>query len=196
MIGNLLDKIVCEGNETIDNIMEVLPFIIIGGLWLLGAIAKTIQASKKAEQRPGQPKKPAIKRQPEDLAGFIRIVKEQYASAKQQATKAIEKPLAVQTPKPVAKPKPIYEVTTPSVQPMIEKPVVEELKPALKPASVVSEELPEIKEEHPVEPPIAAGAEITQSKYLTELAKQYANVDDLRKAILHYEILGPPVTLR
>ena len=35
-----------------------------------------------------------------------------------------------------------------------------------------------------------------QHPYLLELAEQYATQDGFRKAILNYEILGPPVSLR
>jgi len=35
-----------------------------------------------------------------------------------------------------------------------------------------------------------------QHPYLAELAKQYATRDGFRRAILNYEILGPPLALR
>ena len=196
MIGNLLDKIVCEGKETIDKLMEVAPFIVIGGLWLLGAIAKTVQARKKSEQT-GLQKKPVIKRQPQNLADFIRIVKEQYASAKEQATKGAEQSSVMRpVSQTVTRPRPpMFEVTTAAGQPAIEKPVVKEPSSVQEPVSLAPAELTEIKEEHPAET-VSEATEIAQSQYLRELAKQYANVDDLRKAILHYEILGPPVALR
>lgn len=191
-----MNNIVSDGKETIDKIMEVVPFIVIGVLWLLGAIAKTVQASKKSEQT-GPQKKPSIKRQPENLADFIRIVKEQYSAAKEQAMKASGQSSVMRLEaKAVPRPKPpMIEFTTPSSRTVIEKQVVEEPSPDLEPVSLAQAELTEIKEEHPAET-VSAIVEIAQSQYLRELAKQYANVDDLRKAILHYEILGPPVALR
>jgi hypothetical protein len=196
MIGNLLDKIVCDGKETIDTLKKVVPFIVIGVLWLLGAIAKTVQASKKSEQ-PGPQKKTDIKRQPKDLADFIRVVKEQYAAAKEQATKGVEQPSVMRpVSQTVTRPKsPMFEVTRAAVQPVIEKPVVKEPSPVLESVSLTASELTEIKEEHPAEA-VSADGEIEQRPYLRELVRQYASVEDLRRAILHYEILGPSVALR
>ena len=39
-------------------------------------------------------------------------------------------------------------------------------------------------------------AETPQRKYLAEILLDYADPDDLRRAILHYEILGRPLSLR
>lgn len=202
MIGDLLDKIVSDSKETIDKIMEVVPFIVIGGLWLLGAIAKTVQASsKKSEQK--DPLKKAVKRpQPENLADFIRIVKEQYASARAQTMKAAEKSYVAQQPSAWPKPRvavkpPLIEVTTPAEQPVFEKPPVKEPPLALEPVSVTSAGPAETKVEHPAE--MTAVSEIHETHphpYLAELTKQFADADGLRKAVLYSEILGRPLALR
>ena len=39
-------------------------------------------------------------------------------------------------------------------------------------------------------------AEVPESKYLSEVLLDYADPDELRMAILHYEILGRPLSLR
>ncbi len=121
--------------------------------------------------------------------------KEQYSVAKEQATKPMEQGSVTQpAPKSQERPKPIYEVTTPSIQPVIEEPVVQEPPPVMKPVSFTPVELSEIKEQHPAET-ITAG-EIEYKPFIRELVKQYSSIEDLRRAILHYEILGPPVSLR
>jgi hypothetical protein len=38
--------------------------------------------------------------------------------------------------------------------------------------------------------------EVVESKYLSEVLLDYADPDELRMAILHYEILGMPLSLR
>jgi len=38
--------------------------------------------------------------------------------------------------------------------------------------------------------------EMPESEYLSELLSNYANPEELRRAILHYEILGKPLSLR
>jgi hypothetical protein len=67
------------------------------------------------------------------------------------------------------------------------KPVLRKVEPglqrvdALTPENVKTSGEMEIHHQHP---------------YLAELAKQYATQNGLRKAILNYEILGPPLALR
>ena len=51
--------------------------------------------------------------------------------------------------------------------------------------------MPLVTAERPV-----AGAEIPQEKYLSEILSDYENPENLRRAILHYEILGKPLSLR
>ena len=43
---------------------------------------------------------------------------------------------------------------------------------------------------------VAVPAEIPQAKYLSEILSDYDDPEKLRRAILHYEILGKPISLR
>jgi hypothetical protein len=43
---------------------------------------------------------------------------------------------------------------------------------------------------------ISAPSEIPQAKHLTEILSDYSDPDELKRAILHYEILGRPLALR
>jgi hypothetical protein len=43
---------------------------------------------------------------------------------------------------------------------------------------------------------VAAPAEIPRAKYLSEILSDYDDPEKLRRAILHYEILGKPLSLR
>ncbi len=43
---------------------------------------------------------------------------------------------------------------------------------------------------------VAIPAETSQRKYLAEILLDYADPEDLKRAILHYEILGKPLSLR
>jgi hypothetical protein len=43
---------------------------------------------------------------------------------------------------------------------------------------------------------VAAPAEIPQTKYLSGILSDYDDTEKLRRAILHYEILGKPLSLR
>lgn len=127
----------------------------------------------------------------------MKIVRERYAAAREQVKREAEEPAVM--PRPALKPyqvptqparvetgtvpkPPLVEVTIPAVQPKVEKPSAEQPAPPL-------------AEEHPAELDAAFGA-TAPHPYLAELAEQYADPDGLRKAILHYEILGTPLALR
>ncbi len=43
---------------------------------------------------------------------------------------------------------------------------------------------------------VVAAAQIPQTKYLSEILMDYSDPDELKRAILHYEILGRPLSLR
>jgi hypothetical protein len=43
---------------------------------------------------------------------------------------------------------------------------------------------------------VAMPAEIPRAKYLSEILSDYDDSEKLRRAILHYEILGKPLSLR
>ncbi len=210
MTGYLLDKIVSDSKETMDKIMEVAPFIVIGVIWLLGAIAKSVQAGKKGRPPQRQQKTRVGQRQPENLADFIRMVKEQYAAAKEQV---MEKPEQVsekvsQIQQTISQPyeesfrrPPVIEVTTPAPMPTVEKPVsaeksaIEETLPALGPRSFVPEQLGMPGEV--ISNELAASPErYVSSPYLKDISLQFANSTNLRRAIIYSEILRPPLALR
>jgi hypothetical protein len=207
MTGYLLDKVVSDGKDTIDTLKEVVPFIVIGVLWLLGAIAKTIQSGKKKGNRPEiQQKTEDKQRRPENLADFIRIVKEQYAAAKKQAIKTVEQASekVSEIQQPITRPyeesfrkPPMFEVTTPVPPPAVEKLVVKEPPPALEPVLLTTPVSAKTKVEPFAE--MITVPEIYKTyrhPYLAELTKQFSDADGLRKAVLYSEILGRPVALR
>ncbi len=70
----------------------------------------------------------------------------------------------------------------------VERPVLDKVEPAIKKIEGIHSDVPMVSTE----------AEILymEHPYLAELAAQYATRDGFRKAILNYEILGPPLSLR
>ena len=210
MTGHLLSKVVSDGKETMDKIMEVVPFIVIGALWLLGAIAKTIKSGKKGKRLEIQQKTKDKQRQPENLADFIRMVKEQYATAKKQAIEKAEQASdkAVEIRRTISplyeesfKKPPVFEITTPAPTPTIEKQFAaeklsaEEYQPDLGPRSFVPEQfgMPgEILTGELTSPSMR----YSSSLYLKDISKQFASSGSLRRAIIYSEILRPPLALR
>jgi hypothetical protein len=68
--------------------------------------------------------------------------------------------------------------------------------PALEPLEVESVELVSKPLEKLTGKQVPVPAETPQAKYLSEILLDYADPDELKTAILHYEILGKPLSLR
>jgi hypothetical protein len=192
----LLQNVIGVSKELIDKLSEIAPIIIIGAIWLFGAIAKAVAAGKKGQQPEPEQKARGKPHQP-DFDDLVKIVRERYTAAREQAKWGAEEPAVMPrpTPQPYQVPAqparveaetvpklPFVEVTIPAVTPKVEKPSLEQLAPSL-------------AEEHPAESD-AVISTTSPHPYLTELAEQYTEPDGLRKAILHYEILGKPLALR
>jgi hypothetical protein len=67
----------------------------------------------------------------------------------------------------------------------VEKPTLQKVEPGLQKVDALTPENAKVSSE----------PETHHHQYLTELAEQYATQDGFRKAILNYEILGPPLAL-
>jgi hypothetical protein len=161
-----------NGNEE-NGWVQILVFVILAIFYAVGSIAKA-RANKTA---PKIPRKPA--RKPPDLQilkQFFGLTEEPESSI-QPITEEPEPQVTIQQVRPqgrkVARPT-IPQAAKPQVQPKIEK--VPEIAVAT----------PQVETVVPVE----------TSQYLSEILSDYENPESLRRAILHYEILGKPISLR
>lgn len=100
--------------------------------------------------------------------------------------------------KPVAKLEPEGELVTiePPEEPELSIPTLQ-----LEPKFEELEELPDftgktVKKLEAQRIGVSVPAEVPEAKYLAEILLDYADPDELRRAILHYEILGRPLSLR
>jgi len=203
LLFDSLSKIIAANNkELIDKLTELAPIIIIGLLWLFGAIAKAVAEGRKGKETQPQPRpqQPLAKPKQPDFAEFIKTVKEQYTQAKEQVKKQAEEEIYRPPPsgvRPSEKPSlKAIEWTVP------QKP---QNKPPVKPAPVRMEAVKQKIAKSLIEQPLE---DLTKEQltleihadephpYLAELAEQFANTDGLRKAILNQEILGKPLALR
>lgn len=208
-----LEKVL--GSDETENIGKLVPLIIFFVIWVIGAIAKA-RGSKKGEEK--ELSEDQEKHQPgfDDLAKKIR---ERYSAAKEQAKKEAQqggneefspparpyqpKPPAPRRPEPMPAKKPItppvYAQEGPTLKVVkglqqanvgghltVEKPTLQKVEPGLQRVDALTSENAKVSSE----------AEIIHHQYLSELAEQYSAADGFRKAILNYEILGPPVSLR
>ena len=203
MMGYWLEKVL--GSDDTENLSKFAPLVIFFVIWLFGAIAKARSGKKGVEEKPTESKD---KHHPgfDDLAKKIR---ERYSAAKEQARRAAEQeeneqfqpPAMVPQPKPNKKPiaPPMYSQEGPTLKVVdglewtnvgtpitVEKPTLQKVEPDLHKVDAITSENAQGSSE----------VEIIHHQYLLELAEQYATQDGFRKAILNYEILGPPVSLR
>lgn len=211
-----LDKIL-GANDDGNNFGKLVPLIIFFVIWAVSAISKAAQKGKKGtEAEPEQLEKEGEEHSFEDLASKIR---ERYSAAKEQAKKEAQqggneqfspparapqpKPPAPRRPEPIPAKKPITPPVYAQDEPMlrvvkgltqtnvsthitVEKPTMQKVEPDLHKVDALTSENAKVSGE----------VEIIHHQYLSELGEQYSTSDGFRKAILNYEILGPPVSLR
>ncbi len=210
-----LDKLLCS-NDT-ENIGKIVPLIIFFVIWVVGAIAKVAQKGKKGEEKDLSQGQENAEPGFDDLAKKIR---ERYAEAQKEAGREAQeqeneqfqpparasqpKPPPPRRPEPIPTRKPAYPMQStpeqegpklrvvkglekPNVAPLpADKPVLQKVEPGLQRVDALTPENAKVSGE----------VEIIHHQYLSELAEQYATQDGFRKAILNYEILGPPLALR
>ena len=182
--------------DDVDSWMNILFVVVLAVFWVVGGIIKANKNKREGRQEEQTPLKPAHK-PPARSKGLLEQIFEQarghvepaqgrpsrpspqqptsklaaLRSAAQKYAAEIEQAARLQTTKPTPEP---------HIQPDIR-------------------ELPEftdkaVKKLHAKHVPVPA--EITESRHLSEILSDYSDPDELRRAILHYEILGRPLSLR
>lgn len=161
-----------NGNEE-NGWVQILVFVILAIFYAVGSIAKA-RANKTASKISHKPA-----RKPPDLQVLKRFfgISEEPESSIQPITEEPEPQVTIQQVRPqgrkIARPA-IQQAAEPQVQPKIEK--VPEFTVAM----------PQVEVVMPIE----------TSQYLSEILSDFENPESLRRAILHYEILGKPLSLR
>ncbi len=208
-----------RGND-IEGWWNILILVIVAAVYGLGAILKTKR--KKAEEQTEEEQELSRKPAHKPSTGS-RGVLEQFVREIQRAVEPTEeresRPSVQPAPKQVARPQPVVRKYAAEakqvsrVQPIT--PPVKPKRPGLElsiPAPQVQpdfEELPELETGIEALPEFTSktveglvgkrkvmAEEVPKSKYLSEVLLDYADPDELRMAILHYEILGRPLSLR
>jgi hypothetical protein len=162
MLNQLLDKILCSNEENFW--VKISPLIVFGIIWLLSVLGKAVKSKEgKTERQQPQPRPKPRQRQP-DLNDFIKMVKNRYAEAKEQAKKARQQEYTERTISPAP----------PPVKPPVSKPRYRppEPEPAVTPSPVshtdpayfhIPEEMPEYLKEQIIESNVPESQIITPS---------------------------------
>ena len=208
-MSELLAQIILAArNDDGQGWMNILFVVILAVFWAIGGLVKA--KTKKAEgekekeeqfaRKPLRKLKEAAERFQREVSELSRdrvykpreraeaLHKESFQKAPRHAVPAARKEY-----RPVAKPK-RRKIARP-IETLAE-PKFPQRTPHVGPDF---EELPEFTSEAVKEMEVNRvdmAAEIVQTKHLSEILSDYADPEELRRAILHYEILGRPLSLR
>ena len=205
--------------KDVEGWMDILVLVLVAAVYGLATILKTKKRKKEQEELSKEEltRKPARK-----PAAGSRGLLEQFVREIQRAVEPTEerksRPSAQPAPKKVAHPAPaVRKYAAEAKQAPRTKPITPPAKPkrsGLKlsmPAPQVQpefEELPELQTGIEALPEFTGKTveglvgkrkdmpEVPESKYLSEVLADFTDPEDLRMAILHYEILGRPISLR
>ena len=199
----LAQIILADRNNDIEGWMKILIVVILAVFWALCGIIKA--RTQKSEESEEQLAERPVQRQPHTAASLQKeklqqlrhvgpvgpVPSRRYRRQVEQLRRKISRPMPVASgitteKKPMA----IPAIAAPK------EPRFAKLAPEVQPAI---EELPELISK-PLKKPEAKytgiPAERPEAKYLAETLLDYTDPDELRRAILHYEILGKPLSLR
>jgi len=183
-----------------DGWMNILVVVVMAAIWIVGGIIKATktksgdkqQPSRAASRKPpahgrgGQQQRPG--RAAERPAGPAQRLEQPSGATKRRTTLAdlreaarkfaaeAEQAFQPQTTRPASKP------PEPVSKPQIQPETTAQIEPVVAPIKGFTNK--------------QAAAEMPPTQHLSDLLSDYANPDKLRRAILHYEILGPPLSLR
>lgn len=183
MNGFLSQLILAARNDDVERWMQMLVIAIFVIVYALGSIIKAranrgVEEEGEEQERARRPAGPMLRRQP--------------------------RPAVQPERRKVMRPEPVARKLTAKKEQVIQIPTLEQLeevelplpRPQVQPDF---EELPEFTRETVKEledKRVGIPAETPEAKYLAEISLDYDDPDKLRRAILHYEILGRPLSLR
>ncbi|MHC4352666.1 MAG: hypothetical protein ACYTE3_03305 [Planctomycetota bacterium] len=188
--------VLARRNPGDDGWMNILVVVVMAVIWIVGSVVKAMKAKSGEEQQPGRassrkppahgragqrqipgrPQRPAGPTQSTQAPKKRTTLADLRAAARKFAADA-ERAFQPQTTKP--KPTPPAPPSKPAIQPEL-APIIEQVTPEFK-------GLPDNR---------PAAAQTPPARQLSDLLSDYTDTDKLRKAILHYEILGPPLSMR
>jgi len=198
---SLAQIIVTARNNDLEGWMNILFVVILAVFWAVAGIVKAKTRKREPEDEEESARQPAHR----PLASSLReqFLKQLYGPAG-PAQRQPSGPSAQQPRKKVAAPQPgapKYAAPAERTRP----PATMEPLPELDLSLPQPQLQPEI-----LEAPVLTGTlardleakipnvpeQVPQTEDLTELLSDYADPEELRRAILHYEILGQPLSLR
>jgi hypothetical protein len=201
----LLAQIILAGrSDDAEGWMNILIVVVLAVFWAIGGIvkAKAKKTGAPDEQLPGKPaRKPPLHsreareqmlrqlQRPADSAQGQR--QQPHPSAQQPRMKFADLQAAVRKFAVEAEQnfQPQSDKKTSELKPVLTEP--QNPPKAAEYTEPIGKTVKGLQDKRASEP-----AQILKSEYLSELLTDYADPEELRRAILHYEILGKPLSLR
>lgn len=169
--------------------MQILVFVILAIFYAVGSIVKA-RANKTAPKGKEQAPRKPVRKSSEDFID-LKMLKQLFGLPEEAESSSQPSPEA-------SKPK----IAKQQVQPMVRKvarpqPTVRRKAPVtVKPQAAKSQIQPKSKRVGGLTGEAELSTAIPQAKYLSDILSDYEDPERLRRAILHYEILGKPLSLR
>ena len=190
-----------NGDREGTNWMQMLVFVILAVFYVLGSILKS-KTNKPKEEDQERPSRKAGIKPAESARAPKTLQKTPYRQVQRPVGRTISRQPRPQVSatgrarREVKRPQPVVQKVAPKKEQAIglehiELPEISELSlpsPQLQPKF---EELPKLEDKG-----VGIPAETPYAKHVTEPLLDYDDPDKLRRAILHYEILGKPLSLR
>ena len=174
--------------------VQILFFVILSIFWAVGSIIKAKANKTASKEKEQTPRKPI--RKPPELTIDFKMLKQLFGLPEETESSSEPGPeeFETQATKPqIAKPQvqPIgRKVTRP--QPVVQKIPIE--------TSTIKAMEPQVQPKLEKVPGLTGESEVLagmpQTKYLSDILSDYDDPEKLRRVILHYEILGKPISLR
>ena len=190
-MNELLAQIILARNDDVEGWMNILIVVILAVFWGIGGILKA--RAKKPEEE-----------EEEQLADKPTGMRRQIAKSLQKRFLQQPDHTRPMSPEPIKQyrrqveqlrrkinhPRPVVQKATIHKKPL-PIPTLESLEKPELPEAHLSEPMKGLKKKYTVIP-----SEISSEELTVESLLDYADPDELRRAILHYEILGKPLSLR
>lgn len=200
----LLQLIPAGRSDDAEGWMNILIVVVLAVFWAIGGIikAKAKKPGGPDEQLPGKAvRKPPVhsREAREQMLSRLQRPAGSAQGQRQQPRPAAEKPRMKFADLQAAVRKFAVEAEQ-AFQPQSGKPT-----PVLKPVLTEPQNPPKTVElmettvktaKRPQDKLVSEPEQMPESEYLSELLTDYADPEQLRRAILHYEILGRPLSLR
>ena len=201
----LLQIILARRNDDAESWMNILFVVVLAIFWLVGGIIKAKANKSQTGSKDNLPRKP-VRKPPihsrearEQMLKRLERPADSTESKRQQPRPAEQKPrmkfadLQAAVRKFAVEAEKAFQVNpkepTPELKPALAEPNVETKRKELSEISITS--VKGLHDKQASEP-----SQMPESEYLSELLLDYSDPEELRRAILHYEILGKPLSLR